>query len=131
MADKLFVSAFLRQAEEILEIAAAGNPESQNAAIVIDRQGGMRMLDASGWTLPALSAEFGAASVFKVERRGGAVRVEGMAGSERCLLQRNSPARSVVYTQPGVTPWLANSNGTCAFSNSMRLLPPSPSRWYC
>ena len=84
------MSAFLRQAEEILEIAVSGNCD-QNAAIVIDRQGGMRMLDGCGWTLPALSAEFGAASVFKVERRDGAVRVEGLAGTERCLLQRTSP----------------------------------------
>jgi len=90
-----FVSAFLRQAEEILEIAAMPGAESHNQAIVIDRQGGMRMLDACGWTLPALSAEFGAASVFRVERRAGTIRVEGLAGSERCLLQRSDPARSL------------------------------------
>jgi hypothetical protein len=120
--DKSFVSAFLRQAEQILEVAVAGNTESQNQAIVIDRQGGMRMMDAAGWTLTALSAEFGAASVFRVERRGGAVRVEGMAGAERCLLQRTEPARSLVYTQPGVTRWN---------SNPMRQLLPSPSPRYC
>lgn len=89
----------MRQAEEILEIALAGS-ESHNQAIVIDRQGGMRMMDASGWTLLALSAEFGAASVFRVERRAGAVRVEGLAGSERCLLQRSDPASALVYTPP-------------------------------
>jgi hypothetical protein len=120
--DKSFVSAFLRQAEQILEIAVAGNTESQNQAIVIDRQGGMRMLDAAGWTLPALSSEFGAASVFRVERRGSAVRVEGMAGTERCLLQRTEPARSLVYTQPGVTRWNPNP---------IRQLLPSPSLRYC
>jgi len=92
------VSAFLRQAEEILEIAVAGDAGSQNSAIVIDRQGGMRVLDGSGWTLPALSAEFGAASVFKVERRDGAVRVEGLAGTERCLLQRTSPL--AIFSKP-------------------------------
>lgn len=88
MADKVFVTAFLQQAEEILDIASRGSQDSQNSAIVIDRQGGMRMLDGAGWSLRALAAEFGAASAFKVERRGGAVRVEGLAGSERCLLQR-------------------------------------------
>jgi hypothetical protein len=124
VADKLFVSAFVRQAEEILEIAVAGSPESQNTAIVIDRQGGMRMLDPSGWTLPALSAEFGAASVFKVERRAGAVRVEGLAGSERCLLQRSSPAHSL-------TRWLPGLGATGAPLNAMRQLPAPHSSWYC
>jgi hypothetical protein len=94
------VNAFLRQAEEILEIAMASGPDSQASAIVIDRQGGMRMLDGSGWTLPALQAEFGAVSAFKVERRVGAVRVEGLAGTERCLLQRTAPDRSLSYVQP-------------------------------
>ena len=118
------MSAFLRQAEEILEIAAAGSSESPNTAIVIDRQGGMRMLDPSGWTLPALSAEYGAASVFKVERRAGAVRVEGLAGPERCLLQRASAAHGILHTQPGVARWMPPTN-------PMRQLPPSPSAWYC
>lgn len=86
------MSAFLRQAEEILEVAMAGGSGAQTVAIVIERAGGMRMLDPSGWTLPALSAEFGAAAVFRIERRSGAVRVEGLAGSERCLLERRAPA---------------------------------------
>ena len=49
----------------------------------------MRMLDPYGWSLPALCAEFGAAAVYTVERRGRTVRVEGWGGGERCLLQRN------------------------------------------
>jgi len=71
----------------------AGDANSGNTAIVIDRQGGMRILDSAGWSLPAMSAEFGAVSVFKVERRAGTVRVEGLCGSERCLLQRCAPGR--------------------------------------
>ena len=34
-----------------------------------------------------MAAEFGAEAVYKVERRGSSVRVEGWNGSERCLLQ--------------------------------------------
>jgi hypothetical protein len=98
------VSAFLRQAEEILEVAMAGGNDSPAVAIVIDRAGGMRMLDPSGWTLPALSAEFGAVSVFKVERRSGAVRVEGLASAERCLLERRAPVRPMRFRR---TPLLA------------------------
>ncbi|MGD0869311.1 MAG: hypothetical protein ABSB88_07165 [Bryobacteraceae bacterium] len=82
--------AFLQQAGDILDIAASGDSSLQDMAILIDRQGGMRMLDPSGWSLPALGAEFGATAVYKVERRGTAVRVEGWDGSQRCLVQRNS-----------------------------------------
>jgi len=86
------VSAFLQRAEDILEVAAAGTGYgSGDVAILLDRQGGMRMLDPAGWTLPAMSAEFGAMAVYKVERRAGAVRVEGWGGGERCLLQRDLP----------------------------------------
>ena len=108
-----FVSALLRQAEEILEIAMAGG-ESQSHAIVIDRLGGMRMLDGSGWALPALSAEFGATSVFRVERRAGTVRVEGLAGSERCLLQKSEPASSLGFAPCAATaPRLLTSESYC------------------
>ena len=84
------MSQFLKQAEEILEVAtAAGNPMA-NAAILIDRRGGLRMLDGTGWSLAGLAAEYGAAAVYRIERRGRAVRVEGWNGSDRCLLQRGA-----------------------------------------
>ena len=85
----------MQQAEDILDVAVAANdPGAQDVAILMDRQGGMRMLDAAGWSLPAMSAEFGATAVYKVERRGGTVRVEGWGGGQRCLIQRNVPACS-------------------------------------
>jgi hypothetical protein len=83
------VRAFLQQAEDILDVAVEGDSESSGLAIVIDRQGGMRMLDPQGWSLPALCAEFGAAAAYTVERRGRTVRVEGWGSGERCLIQRN------------------------------------------
>lgn len=89
------MSAFLQQAEDILGVAVVANdPGAQDVAILMDRQGGMRMLDPAGWSLPAMSAEFGATAVYKVERRGGTVRVEGWGGGQRCLIQRNAPAHS-------------------------------------
>jgi hypothetical protein len=84
------VSAFLQQAEEVLDTAFHGDGD-QDVVIVIDRRGGMRMMDPTGWTLPAISAEYGATAVYRVERSGGATRVEGLCGSERCLLQRKNP----------------------------------------
>jgi hypothetical protein len=89
VADKHYVRAFLRQAEDILDVAVEGDRDAGDLAILIDRQGGMRMLDPQGWSLPALGAEFGAAAVYKVERRARTVRVEGWGGGEHCLIQRD------------------------------------------
>jgi hypothetical protein len=77
---------FLRQAEEILETATIGSGE---VAIVIGPRGTVRMLDPSGWSLPAMRTEFGATSVFKVERRGGRIVVEGWDGERRCRLEKS------------------------------------------
>ena len=63
--------------------------DAGDLAILIDRQGGMRMLDPKGWSLPALCAEYGAAAAYIVERRSRTVRVEGWGGGERCLIQRD------------------------------------------
>ena len=81
------MSAFFRRAEEILRIATSNTSELGDTLVVLDRQGGFRMLDPTGWSLPALAAELGAEAVYKVERRGLSVRVEGWNGSQRCLFQ--------------------------------------------
>jgi hypothetical protein len=83
------MDAFLQHAEDILAVAAAGGGRSSDVAIVVDRQGAIRMVEPSGWSLAGLEAHYGAASVFKVEQRGPAVRVEGWERDQRCLLQRN------------------------------------------
>jgi hypothetical protein len=89
----------LQRAEDILDIAIVrdchADCHAQDVAILIDRQGGMRMLNPDGWSLAALSTEFGAVAVYKVERRGGTVRVEGWDGGQRCLIQRKTaPVRT-------------------------------------
>ena len=53
-ADMPVVKAFLRRAEEILDIAMAGDRDAGDLAILIDRQGGMRMLDPKGWSIARL-----------------------------------------------------------------------------
>lgn len=92
-----------------------GDGSLQDMAILIDRQGAMRMLDPSGWSLPALGAEFGATAVYKVERRGTAVRVEGWDGSQRCLVQRNSQPRNFFHLPGAGLP-----------AQAMMLLRPAP-----
>jgi hypothetical protein len=83
------VDAFLQHAQDILAVAAAGGGPSSDVAIVVDRQGVIRMVEPSGWSLAGLGAHYGAAAVFKVENRGQAVRVEGWERNQRCLVQRN------------------------------------------
>lgn len=108
------MSGFLQQAEDILNIAASGDSSLNDVVIVMDRQGGMRMLDPTGWSLPALSAEFGASAVYKVERRAAAVRVEGWNGTERCLVQRTLSS-SRLFQLPGM--------GSASYRPAMLLLP--------
>ncbi len=81
------MNPFFRRAEEILAIATADGAALGDTLMVLDRQGGFRMLEPAGWSLPGLAAEFGAEAVYRVERRGSSVRVEGWNGFERCLLQ--------------------------------------------
>jgi hypothetical protein len=76
-----------RQAEEILEVAGAAGARLEGV-ILLDRQGGLRILEAAGWSPAGLAAEFGAAALFRIERRAGWVRVEGWSGSQRCLRER-------------------------------------------
>jgi hypothetical protein len=84
------VSPLLRHAEEILDTAMAG---SHDLGIIIGRQGDLRMVDPAGWSLPAMRSEFGAVAVYKVERHGRTVRVEGWDGDRSCRLERTlSPA---------------------------------------
>ena len=105
---------FLQQAEDILDVAAAGDSSLQDVVIVMDRQGGMRMLDPAGWSLPALAAEYGANAVYKVERRDSAVRVEGWNGFERCLVQRNLSSGRL-FSLPGM--------GGSSYRPALMLLP--------
>ena len=93
------MSILLRHAEEILEIAVRGEKE---VAIVIDRQGGVCMMDPAGWSLPSLRQEYGAGFVYKVERHAGMLRVEGWDGAQRCVLQRPLARRPVSAYLPGM-----------------------------
>ena len=57
------------------------------------------MLDGKGWSLQALSAEYGAKAVFRVQHRGAMVRVEGWDGTRRCLLQREQSGKNYMMRE--------------------------------
>jgi hypothetical protein len=91
------VDAFLRDAQEILDTALAGDAAAAEWAVVVDRQGGIRLLDPAGWNLSALAAEFGARYVFCVRRRAGSIRVEGWSGVRSCVLEQETLPRHGVH----------------------------------
>ena len=86
------MESFLRDAERILETAAAasGN-ESPRYVICVSRTGSIRILsDVTGWSLPALALEMGAAALYQVERKGASVQVEGWSYGRKCVLSKDT-----------------------------------------
>ena len=81
---------FLQRAEEVLEVALTAGEGAADCLILLDSAGGVRMFDPTGWSVTGLIREFGAREIYKVERRNGAVRVEGWSASQQVLLQRKS-----------------------------------------
>jgi len=80
------VSNLLRNVESIFEIAIAPAAEYDNAALVVDRAGGMRVLNLAEWSLPGIVCEFGASEVYLIERRSGRLKVEGWSAAESCVV---------------------------------------------
>jgi len=86
------VESFLQDAERILE-TAAGSSDRNGSEYVIGllRCGTVRILsDVTGWSLPALAAELGAAALYRVSRRGAIVQVEGWSFGGKCTLTRDT-----------------------------------------
>ena len=88
------MESFLRDAERILETAAASSDRSAPEYVIsVLRTGSLRILsDATGWSLPALATELGAAALYRVARRGGTVQVEGWSYGRKCVLSRDAEA---------------------------------------
>jgi hypothetical protein len=107
------MDAFLRDAEQILETAVASESGPAEHLIAILRTGSIRMLsDGSGWSLPALAAEYGAKAVYRVTRRGRTARVEAWSLGRTCVLTREFPGvlrnmASLQHLQPSPLALLA------------------------
>lgn len=89
------MGAFWTDAESIFETAQqsslAGSPDC-DLAILIGPEGGIHMLEASGWALSTLLAHHGAQTAYRVTREYGGVRVEGRSGGQTCVLRSEAPA---------------------------------------
>jgi hypothetical protein len=96
------VESFLRDAERILETAAAAESNTPEYVICVSRTGSLRILsDMTGWSLPALALDLGAAALYRVERKKGTVRVEGWSYGRNCVLSRDAGKAWRSYAQPG------------------------------
>lgn len=89
------MSRFLR---DLLEIAAVAPPGTGDTAIVMDRSGGMRMMDATGWSMAGLVHEFGAKEAYRIGRGPEGISVEGWtskAGSGYASMSQTPPSPGV------------------------------------
>jgi len=90
-AEESFVDSFLRDAERILETASTAAAGSPDYVICVARTGSIRILsDSTGWALPALALELGAAALYRVRREGAGVQVEGWSYGRKCVLSRDA-----------------------------------------
>ena len=87
------MDTFLRHAEQILDTALeAKEVGAQEYLISVSYAGCIRILAAAAdWSLPALAAEHGATAVYRVQRLGAKVRVEGWSAGRSCVLTREWP----------------------------------------
>jgi hypothetical protein len=60
-------------------------------AILVDRDGSIRVVDSSGWRTDSLRSEHGAETLFRVSRTSTRVQVEAESGLTRCSLERTKP----------------------------------------
>src|SRR5260370_11645411 len=64
--------------------------------ILINHEGGIRMVADSDWPLDSLQAHHGAKMAYRVSQSASVVRVEGRAGSRTCLYEASKPERAAL-----------------------------------
>jgi hypothetical protein len=101
------VEALLRNAEHILETAVhATDGQYQDCTVCVSRDGDIRVsTEQSGWSLPALAADMGAAAVYRVERQRSTVRVEAWSLEGSCVLRKDL-FRAPGGGLPPLVPWV-------------------------
>jgi hypothetical protein len=94
--DEIFVTELFRRADSILEAASVPGASSIGTAIVMDRKGGMRILNSDGWTLNGIIGELGAAEVYMIRYGAEAITVEAWSTTDRCTVSR-TPAQPPMF----------------------------------
>lgn len=88
LAETGSVSALIRRAESILDAASVAEGTSSGTAIVMDRTGGLQMLNWDGWTLNGIIGELGAAEVYIIRNSSSTVSVEAWSTTGHCTVAR-------------------------------------------
>ncbi len=97
-----FVGQFTDNAASIFEAAESAmrtGHELSNMTIVIEQEGGIRLIAESDWPLDTLQAHHGAQMVYRVCRQDHSLRLEGRAGTRTCLFESaklNGAARTLL-----------------------------------
>lgn len=93
------VTSLLDNAKKLLD-TAAGSVEAGFEAgewtVFVGPEGGIQMIAGAGQELAALTWDRGASAAWKVSRERGAVRVEGLSGSDRCMLE-SRPLNGIMH----------------------------------
>jgi hypothetical protein len=90
------VSELFRRADSILEAASVPGATSVGTAIVMDREGRMRILNSEGWTLNGIIGELGAAEVYMIRYGGEKITVDAWSTTDRCTVTR-TPTQAPVF----------------------------------
>ncbi len=88
------VTEMFRNTESIFETAASAEAEPGDLAILVGRNGSLRLVMGGDWPLESLISEHGSSAAYKVTRTASQVRVEGRSGASLCVLE-SEPQASV------------------------------------
>lgn len=92
LTDKIFVSRFAQDAENILAAAQSAGSAS-HMTILIGHEGQIHMIADSDWPLDSLTFEHGAKTAYRVTEDNGSIRVEGREGFKTFVMESSKPAR--------------------------------------
>lgn len=90
------MDTFLLNAQRIFDVACAGGSTNlAEFALLVGRDGGIRMIMESEMSLFAVMAHHDAETAYRVTRSSNGVRVTGSKGARRCELAESSPRASL------------------------------------
>jgi hypothetical protein len=84
------VTSLLHNAKQLLETAAGSveaGLDTGDWTVFIGPEGGLQMIAGAEHALSSLTADRGATAAWSVSRQSGKVRVEGLAGTDHCVLE--------------------------------------------
>jgi hypothetical protein len=73
-------------------------PDDCNMAILVNRDGGIHMIEGADWELEPMRLHYGASAAYRVNRTAGAVKLEARRANEGCTLVAERPAQDPIRT---------------------------------